>query len=305
MVLVLAAVAVLGYAAGHRHAPAAHPVAHRETTRSASGANILLEYPSGWRPVATAPAIPGLSLAHPLALAPGGDAGSAGLLSGELPASEPSPLPARLLALLHGIPKTEVVNLIDGQAFRYPHLSLPGYAGRLDLYVMPYAGKGPTALACYAAQGFIRYLSECEQIVAGLTPVGQSSTYDLTPDTGYALRLGALIEGLNTERLALRRAMRTNASPAAAGRLATTLAGRFAAAAGSLAVLEPPPVVGPAQATLESAMLQAKATYTALAAASTAKDRAAYDAALRQVDAAEAGVDTALEGFALLGYSQS
>jgi hypothetical protein len=305
MLLVLIAVAVLGYAAGHRRAPAAHPVAHRETTRSVSSANVLLEYPSSWRPLATVPAIPGLSLAHPLSLAPGGDAARAGLLSGQLPAGEPSPLPARLLALVRGLPKTEVVNLIDGQAFRYTQLSLPGYAGRLDLYVMPYAGKSPTALACYAAQGFSRYLSECEQIVAGLTPVGQSSTYDLTPDTGYALRLGALIEGLNSERLALRRAMQTNASPAAVGHLATTLADRFAAAAGSLEVLEPPPVAGAAQTALASAMLKARDTYTALAAASTAKDRAGYDAAPAQVAAAEAGVDTALEGFALLGYSQS
>jgi hypothetical protein len=305
MLLVLVAVAVLGYAAGHRRAPAAHPVAHRETTRSVSGANILLEYPAGWRPVTTVPAIPGLSLAHPLSLAPGGHAARAGLLSGQLPAGEPSPLPARLLALLRGTPQTEVVNLIDGQAFRYTQLNLPGYAGTLDLYVMPYAGKSPTALACYAEEGFSSYLSQCEQIVAGLTPVGQSSTYDLTPDTGYALRLGALIEGLNTERLTLRREMRAHSTPTAVSKSAIALAGRFATVAASLAVLESPPVAGAAQTALASAILKARDTYTALAAASTAKDRAGYDAALAQVDAAEAGVDTALEDFALLGYNQT
>ena len=161
------------------------------------------------------------------------------------PAANPSPLPARFLALPHGLPHTEVVKLIDGQAYRYSRLSLPGYDRMLDLYVILYAGKNPTALACYATKASSGYLSQCEQIVAGLTPIGQSSTYDLTPDTGYARRLGRLIEGLNGERLKLRREMRIQATPAAVGGLATTLADRFAAAAASLAVLESPPVAGP------------------------------------------------------------
>jgi hypothetical protein len=51
--------------------------------------------------------------------------------------------------------------------------------------------------------------------------------------------------------------------------------------------------------------LRARDTYRALAAASTAENQASYDAALERVNAAETGVDTALEGFALLGYSQA
>lgn len=307
LAFVLVAVAIFGYTAGYRRAPATAPTAaaHRETVHTISDAGMLLEYPAGWQPAKALVAVPGLALAHPLLLAPGGDVARAGLLSGQLPAGEPGPLPARLRALLRGTPNVEVVNLIDGQAFRYGHVGLAGYDRALDLYVILYAGKSPTALACYAPPAAAStYLSECDQIVAGLTPLGQSSTYDLTPDTGYAQRLERVIEGLNGERATLRAAMRTHASPAAVGRLATALAGRFAAAAASLAPLEAPPVAGPAQTALASAILGARDAYRSLAATAIAPGQAARPAALTQVDAAEASVDAALEDFALLGYGR-
>jgi hypothetical protein len=302
---VLVAVAIFGYTAGYRRAPATPASAHRETTRTISGASVLLEYPSDWQPAAAGPAIPGLPLARPLSLAPGGDSAHAGLLSGQLPGGEPSPLPTRFQALMRGMPHTEVVQLIDGQAYRYSRLSLPGYDRILDLYVILYAGNNPTALACYATKAFAGYLSQCAQIVARLTPIGQSSTYDLTPNTAYARRLDALIEGLNGERLKLRREMRIQTTPAAVGSLASTLADRFAAAAASLAVLESPPAAGPTQTALASSIVRARDAYRALSAASTAEGQAGYGAARAQVNTAEAGVDTALEGFALLGYSQA
>ncbi len=305
---VLVGVAIFGYTAGYRRAPAAAPTVatHRGTTRTVSDAGVLLEYPAGWQPTKADAALPGLSVAHSLLLAPGGDYARAGLLSGQLPAGEPGPLPTSFLALLRGMPHTEVVNLIDGQAFRYSHVDVAGYDRALDLYVILYAGKSPTMLACYAPRAAAStYLPQCQQIVAGMTPLGQSSTYDLTPDTGYAQRLDRVIEGLNTERLALRKEMLAHPTPVAVGRFATTLAGRFAAAAASLALLEAPPVAGPAQTALASTILRARDTYRALAAASAATERAGYQAALAQVNTAEAGVDTALENFSLLGYSRS
>jgi hypothetical protein len=304
---VLAAVAILGYMAGYRRTPATTPtVTHRETTRTVSGAGMLLEYPAGWQPAKAVATVPGLPISRPLLLAPGGNSARAGLLAGELPSGEPGPLPTRFLALLHGTPHTEVVNLIDGQAFRYSHVEVAGYDHALDLYVILYAGRSPTALACYAPQtASSTYLSQCEQIVAGLTPLGQSSTYDLTPDTGYAQRLGTLIEGLNRERLTLRGEMHTHPTPAAVGRFAATLADRFAAAASSLALLEAPPVAGPMQAALANSILHARDTYRSLSEASTTPEQAGYSAALAQINTTEAGVNTALEGFALLGYSRS
>jgi hypothetical protein len=298
VVPVLLAVAIFGYLAGHHRVP----TVSGETTRTASGASILLEYPSSWQPAATVPTIPGLRIAHPLLLAPGGNSAHAGLLSGQFPTKGLSRLPARFLALVSGILHVEVVDLLDGQAYRYSQLSLPGYDGILDLYVIPNAEERPTVLACYAAKGFSTYLPQCEQIVAKLTLIGQSSTYDLTPDTAYAGRLGALIKGLNRERLTLRRKMRPPTTPAAVGNLATTLADRFAAVAASLAVLEPPLVASPAQTALADSILRTRETYRALAAAAAAESPSGSAAARRQVYEAEADVDKALESFALLGY---
>jgi hypothetical protein len=304
VVPLLVAVAICGYLVGIRGVPATPGVPSGETTRIASGASVLLEYPSTWRPAAGAPAIPGLPIARPLVLAPGGSSAHAGLLSGQLPAGETSPLPDRFLGLVRGIPHVEVVDLLDVEAYRYGQLSLAGYDRILDLYLIPNLGGNTMALACYASNGFSTYLRQCAQIVATLTPVGQSS-YDLTPNTPYARRLGGLVGVLDTERLRLRREMHRGAAPAAMGRLATALAGRFATAGISLAALEPPLVAGPAQAALEGAMLHARDTYRALTTAATAERLGSYDAARGQVDAAEAGVDTALESFALLGYNHT
>jgi hypothetical protein len=305
--LLAVAVAIFGYTAGYRRPPAAASTDHRETMHTVSDASVLFEYPTGWRQTSAVAVVPGLSLAHAVLLAPRGDSARAGLLVGQLPGGERTQLPAPLLSLLRGAAHTEVVNLIDGQAFRYSHVGLPGNGGRtLDVYVIPYAGRSPTALVCYASGATASAdLAQCERIVAGLTPLGQPSTYDLTPDATYARRLGGLIEGLNGERLRLRREMRTHAAPAAVGRLATALAGRFAATAASLTVLEAPPVAGPTQTALAGSIVRARDAYTTLAATVTAAGAARYRATLAGVDAAEAGVDTALERFALLGYGRS
>lgn len=304
MVLLLVVVAIIGYLVGFHRAPATSVAASGEKTRIASGAGVLLEYPSTWHPAAHAPVIPGLAIAHPLLLAPGGDPARAGLLSGQLPVGEPSPLPRQFLALVRGIPHTEVSDLLEVQAYSYSQMSISGYDRTLDIYVIPRPGGNPTALVCYASKGFSTYLRQCEQILAKLTLVGQSPS-ELKPDAGYAGRLGGLIRVLDSERLTLRGEMRRAPAPAAMGRLATALAGQFATAAASLAALEPPLAAGPAQAALAASILHARDTYRTLAAAGTAETVASYDAARGQVDAAEAGVDTALESFALLGYNHT
>ncbi len=304
VVPVLVLVAIGGYLIGiHRASgtPAtASSGAAAQETRIASGSSVLLEYPAGWEPASTPPTIPGLSIAKPLLLAPGGDAAHAGLISGQLPPGGSSPLPAALLALVRGVPHTEVVTLDNLQAYSYSGLS--GYDRTLDVYVIPTVGQSPTALVCYAANGFSSSLQQCEQIVAKVTLVGATS-YDLSPNAAYATQLSGLLTGLERERLTLRRQM--HAQQGAVGALATTLAARFAAAAASVTALEPPQAAIAAQAALATALLGARDAYTALAAAAAAEGPAGYAAAERRIDEAEAGVNAALESFALLGYNHT
>jgi hypothetical protein len=301
-------VAIIGYLLGI-HGSKATPArslpvsaASAGDTRTASGSNVVLEYPAGWQPASSVQSIPGLAIAHPLLLAPGGDGQRAGLLSGLLPASASGPLPASFLALVHGVPHAEVVNLGNVQAYHYGGLN--GYHRVLDVYVVPVSGASTTALVCYAPTGSTAYLAQCQQIVANATLVGQSS-YDLTPNGAYASRIAAVMAVLDKQRLLLRRELHERASLSAAAPLASAIADRYGDAVASLAPLEPPVAATGAQTSLTNSIIQSRAAYTALASAAASGDPEAYDAAKARVEAAEAGVDSALESYAMLGYNRT
>jgi hypothetical protein len=299
---VLLVVAIVAYLIGsHRSSsPSTSSGASAPTgaTRVASGSSVLLEYPAGWQTAAAAPAFAGLPIAHPLLLAPGGHASEAGLVSGQLPAGQPSPLPATFVALIHNVPRTEVVSLGSGEAYRYG--AITGYKRTLDVYVVPTVGASPTALVCYAASGYSSFLRQCEQIVAKATVVSQTS-YSLAPDASYAEQLSGLISSVDKERVALRAQM--HAQPETVATLATRLAATFGRTAAAVAALEAPLPASAAQATLASSLQQARDAYTGLARA--ASEPVGYASAEPQVDAAEASVDTALENYALLGYNHT
>jgi hypothetical protein len=295
---VFAGIALVGFLLGdHRSsATAAKP-------RIAAGSGILLEYPATWRAVKDAPSIPGLALDGLLALAPDGHAAAAGLLSGRLSTGQAGPLPSGFVNLMHGPVRTEVVNLASAQAYRYRQVHLAGYDRALELYVIPNALEGPSALACYAGSETSMFMQQCEQTVAQVTLPGQSS-YSLNPVGAYASQLGAVIGGLDRQRLTLREEMRLRDTPGEVAGLASTLASRFAAAAASIRTLEPPQAAGSAQATLANSLLNAHRAYAALAQAAGSASAEGIDEAQAGVSSAEAEVDTALENYALLGYGQ-
>jgi hypothetical protein len=302
-------VAVLGYevgigangVTGHVRT-SAPPVAQ---LHPAFAANVLLESSAGWKEAGGAPAIPGLSIAHAVVFAPRTSAASAGLLTGQLAAGEPTPLPAAFVQRLRGVPQTDVVSLAQTEAFRYSHLSVPGFSLPLTLYVIPSPGASPTVLACYATAALAADLRTCERIVATLRPVGQTSGIDLTPDAGYAARVSAAVGALDLQRVTIRREMHAGATLATVQRLASRLAEGFARAAASLAQLEAAPAAGQAQAVLSRSIMRGHDAYAALAAAAGSRSLSAYDTARSQVYEAESAVSAALEDFALLGYGHA
>jgi hypothetical protein len=294
--------AIVGYVVGHSRSPHRPPP---EKILTASAGGVLLNYPSSWRPVATVPAIAGLGIARPLALAPGGDSNQAALVAGELSGTGPTPLPQTFVALIRRVPETEVVNVLGNQVYRYSRLSVTGFPHELTLYAVPNAGGAVTVLACYASASQVAEMRTCDRIVATLTLANQSQSYDLTPNVAYAQQLSASIGVLNGQRVALRAQMGSAATPATLRRTATALASAFASAAVSLARLEPSFIATQAQAVLAASARRARAAYAALAAAAAEENAVALAAARNQVYEAEAGVDRALENFALLGYKAS
>jgi hypothetical protein len=296
---VLLAVAVLGYLVGHRHS---HAAASPRPPRAVTTGNVVLDYPTGWRVAAVGPRIPNLALARSSALAPDGESATAGLLVGTLPSGELAPLPRKFVATLRRAPSTEIVNLLEVQAYRYARLSVPRFDKALSLFVIPDRGGAPTALACYAPTPSSAYMLACERSVAAATVTGQLQGYQLTPDATYAAKISGAIAALDRLRVSLKHELGPKVSAATAKRLARRLASGYGIASSALAVLEPSVEAAPVQAALAGAINKARAGYDALAAAAGAQNVSAYMAAQSDISSAEAGVDQALESFALLGY---
>ncbi len=301
VVLLLAAAAIIGYLTGNSHSNGAS----NGLMRTLSTASVLVEYPSGWQRTAPGPEIPGLSVVNAVALAPRGNGAQAGLIVGKLPEGEASPLPRSFVARIGQLPDTEVVNLLEIQAYKYPKLTIPGFERKLAIYSIPNPPNGDgTVLACYASAAFSSYMRACQQIVATVTLVGESQHYELTPEPTYARELNSSLEVLNGQRVALRREMGSRTALATAQRAAARLAEAFASAGASVSALEPPLAAHRAQTTLSDSISRAHEAYAALAAAAGEESTARFPAARTQVYEAEASVNNALEGFALLGYQQ-
>ncbi len=306
-ILAVMTIAILGYIVGHNRAIAV-PV---ESTRETSNAVTIVHYSStpGWRPASTAPTVPGLSIAQPLVLAPNGDATRAGLIVGLLPGSESSPLPPQLLAQLTELPDTQVVNLANTQAYRYSALTVTGSGEKLTLYTIPGSSTSTTAIACYASAGFSTYIRGCERLAATLTIAGGMpeggevrAAHPLAPDVGYGRRIAAAAARTDELLLALRPQIRRGVSRTTVSTLAGRLADKLAGVAGSLSRVHPPPAAGGVHTALSESLKRTEAGYSALGAAVSAGDAAAYASARTEIYAAEAGLGNALRNFALLGY---
>jgi hypothetical protein len=286
----LLAVAAGGYLAGIDRPPLAAVQEPLQEARSASGPGITLERPRDWVRSAAGSPIPGLPLRGPLWLKPDSAPGTT-LLAGMLPLAQGSPLPPSLLRHLRSLPRTEVVDLDAGQAFRY-RARLRGGTGVLELYVLPARASDATMLACRGPAAVAGGLHECERIAATVAPQAQPAG-DLTPDPQYGARLSALVSGLRLQSTDRHTPFITSAL--AAGR-------RFSKAAHMLALLEPPPVAAVAQTQLTSALSDAGIACGRLAAGAHAHDRRSYEAAREALAAAQRSLRAALRTYALLGY---
>jgi hypothetical protein len=300
MVPLLVVIAVLGYLTGyHRRAPASSAAQAASPARVVAVGSVLVEYPRGWQPSSRGPSVPGLALAHQAAFAPVFSPTAGALLVGRLSDAEAVPLARSLQALLNGPPSTEIVNLLGFQAYRYANLAIRGYGMSVVIYAIPNPGAAPTGLACVASASAT--LRECEGIVARVSLVGQTQ-YDITPDPGYARRLGSELANLGRDRTRLRRAMAAVTAPQAMTAAAEEMSSRFAAAAVSLAGIEPPLTAAAAQAALADSLRTARDAYRLLAESGVSSSSPAGQSARASVARAEDGVDRALADFALLGY---
>jgi len=297
--LLLAAVAALGYLAGHGTGSHGTPTT---STRTVLVNGVLFDYPSTWNRTAGGPQIPGLALAQELTLSPPGQDARAGLTVGSLVTGDPGPLPEGFLAQLRSNPRTDVVSLSEVQAYRYSRMSVAGFDRALTAFAIPNAAPGSTVIACYASAGDPSFLRVCAQVVDAVTRVGQPLGYDLSPVAAYARSLAGVLASVQKGRATVAQAAGAHGATTRLGGLAARLGQQLQAAASSLQALEAPAAAQAAQSALLLAARGASGAYAALSAAVRARDVAAYAAARARVVEAEAGINRALRRFALLGY---
>ncbi|HTA05140.1 MAG TPA: hypothetical protein VK774_02155 [Solirubrobacteraceae bacterium] len=298
VVPVLIAVAIIGFVAGHSSGGGGGSSA----PPTAKGPEVALSYPQGWRASTHAPSIPDLTIADVTAIAPEGNAAIAGLLLGALPAGQLAPLPSAFLARLPQLPTPEIVNLLETQAYKYGALKVAGFAPALTLFVIPNPGRAPKVFACYATPAAAAAMAACEASIATVKVVGEPQPYQLTPEPKYAAKISTAIGTLDRLRVQLKGKLHPDVTVARAKRLASSLAGGFAAASDTLEQLQPAPAAQPVQGALADAVGRAHAGYVALGKAIGERDATGYLAAQKQVTRAEADVDSALGSFVLLGY---
>jgi hypothetical protein len=300
-VLVLAA--ICGYVVGHGRGGGT-PV---EAQRDATNANTLLEYPerAGWRPAPHVPAITGLSFTQPLALAPAGNTTSAGLIAGQLVVNGWAPLPAAFLAHTRELPKTEIVELENTQAYKYSGVEAGASRTAFALYTIPSSSPSQPAVVCYAPVADTATMRTCEGIAGSLTvtySAGVTPIDALIPDAAYAHEVGAALVRVDQLRAELRTGIGGSAPQGAVATLGVRVADGLSSVVGSLSGAHAPAAAEQVHAALLRSLSSAGEAYSALAAAARAGSQAGYEEARTRVAAAESGLNGVLAAYSLLGY---
>ena len=300
VVLLLAAVALLGFFSGHRLRE--RPQSVREV--SIPGGSLNYSTSSHWRPASAVAAPSSLAISQQFALAPSGGGSGAALIVGQLP-NAADPLPAAFLAGMRQLPETQVVYLANAEAYRYSGLESAAGKTAFTVYAIPTGTPHDTGIVCYAPAAAAAELHECEAIAATLTRTLPEAGVVLAPDPHAAREVRVAIDRFDRVRASLRSQIAPGARVPQVNALALRLATGAAEAASSIARVPVPPTAKKAQATLVAALTRTGSAYSQLATALAAGSAPEYALARTAVDTAESRVDAALASFALLGYDAS
>ncbi len=269
---------------------------------SASVGNVELSFPAGWQRIVSAPAIPGLTLSQPLALAAVGDNAAQHLVAGEASASGPSLLPAAFAAGVSGtLPHPEAVKLGSVLAYRYSGLSVRGMSGPVTLYAVPTA-NGVATIACLSSSAAAAASAgQCPQIAATLKLTG-TTAFALAPSTQYAASLAHIFSALQSAVSVGSAHLHAASSASAQAAAASQLAAAYAAASSAVARLTVSPAVADLNASIAHSLAAVGHDHAALASAARSGDGAAYARASRAITADRARSATALAALRQAGY---
>ncbi|HEX4109868.1 MAG TPA: hypothetical protein VHX88_17165, partial [Solirubrobacteraceae bacterium] len=297
-VAVLAAViaAAVGIVAGKKST--SKGVSASSFSSSASVGDLQLSFPTSWQRSATAPSIPGLTFAQPLALAPAG--GSPSLAAGMVSAQGPTLLPASLLAKLPSTPTGTAVRIGSVEGLSYSGLSVAGVSGPLTLYVIP-TSAGVATVACLAP-GVPAPKASCEQ-VADTLRVSGATVYPLGASHSYAASLSRALTSLQSSRTGAQARLAGAKTVAAQARALSTLAGLYSSAAHAVSALSPSPQVADFNGRIVSALSGLAGDYTRAAAAVRHTSAGNYRAASRAIGSGSSTLTSAIAALTRAGYA--
>jgi hypothetical protein len=288
--------ALLGFWLGHGRA--GEP--SRPGNVAAAGP-LTLAFDDGWRPLATAPAVPGLSLSDPVALAstrrdePGQvRAGIAGAAEGA------SLLPAAFLRLLDGDPRAEIVRLGRYDALRYRDLPHRTAGARMTLYAVP-TSRGVATVVCLAPLVGPGALARCEAVATSLRLRG-AEPQALGPTERYGAAVRRALTRLDRARATGRDALASARRPAGQADAARRLAAAHRAAASTLAGAQPGLAERPAHRAMLLSLQRAAAAYDGLAFAARRNASGTWARASLAVERADQAFRDAFRALAPLGY---
>jgi hypothetical protein len=275
-------------------------------TVATAGGDVALKVPQGWSRVGQPPDVPGLSLAKPVAYAPGGRDGGTGVLFGVVKdaADNSTLLAAPFLQALGDVPKPSGAVRIgsgDVQAYRYDNLRPNNFDRAVTVYAVP-TSAGVATLACLAppasAAGF---KADCDGI-ANTLGLKSGDAFPVGPSKAYADAVGKALGDVNAALKSGSAKLKSAKTPGDQAAAARSISGAYGKAAKSLAGLELSPADRGANARLVKALQGAGAGYAKAAAAAGKKDKAAFARAGKTIAAAEKEVAGALAGLKAAGY---
>ena len=266
----------------------------------AATTSFRVSYPADWHRLSATPAGVLPPLGDALALAPKASGGQ--LVIGTTPVGDSASgqLPAALASALAQTPNGEVVELGGQHLERYLDLSPRGQSATESVYLLP-TTAGTIGAVCAADKPSAAFTATCERVLATLR-LTSGSALALGIDTGYALKLNAIVATLNSARRAVGPGLLTGSLQARA-QAAQRLAAAHAAAAAAAARLSPAGAdLTKANQTLVSALGQTAAAYRTLGQAITGRRQAAYRDAQAKLAAGARILGAAFTSLRGLGY---
>jgi hypothetical protein len=296
---------VIGGSGGGGSSDTASPPPKGGLTGTAEATNAAVKVPSGWSKLDTAPDVPGLSVAAPTAVAPGGKDGEDAIVFGNVDraADNPALLAGTFLQGLDEPPSSPdaAVQIGDSglQAYRYDGLKPNGFDREVTVYAVP-TSAGVATLACLS-KDVSAMATTCDQIANSMT-LSDGKPVPVGPSKAYARPVSKAMSTLGKADKSGLSKLKSAKTPQAQAAATRSLSNAYDKAAKSVAKIDANPQDGSLQTQLVRALRQTGAAYDKAAKAAARKSKSGFAGANGDIGSGRKAVADALARMKAAGY---